>query len=124
MALSFSYPKELCYKIQERKAKCLLALKRHDEALATFRKTLQSLDDSKLATEKKMKMQNDIQIMLNLLTKQKTKQGHVNALVEGAKLKKKGRYVIPTEELAYKYLITGRELFFHFDFSQKSKCQQ
>lgn len=91
LALSFTYPKELRFKILDRKARCLLGLKRHDEALNTFRKTLQALDDSKLGHEKKMKMQNDIQIMLNLMNKQKTKQGHVNALVEGRKITKNGK---------------------------------
>jgi len=90
LALSLSYPLELRYKIQERKAKSLLALKRHGDALDAFKKTLQCLDDSKLNPEKKMKMQKDIQIMLSLLTKQKTSQGHVNALLEGAKPIKKG----------------------------------
>lgn len=91
IALNFAYPKEMRFKILDRRARCLLGLKRHDEALSTFRQTLQALDDSKLATEKKLKMQNDIQIMLNLMNKQKTKQGHVNALVPGQKFTKKGR---------------------------------
>ncbi|KAL0276412.1 UNVERIFIED_CONTAM: hypothetical protein PYX00_003995 [Menopon gallinae] len=79
-ALALNYPKDLRYKVHERKAKCLLAEQRHDEAITEFRTTLQALDDSKLETQKKMKMQTDIQIMLGVMTKPKTKSGHLNVL--------------------------------------------
>lgn len=53
--------------------------------MAEFRNTLQALDDSKLPTEKKLKMQTDIQIMLGIMTRPKTKTGHINAFLQNPK---------------------------------------
>lgn len=89
-ALALDYPKDLQYKVHERKAKCLLAEQRHEEAINEFRTTLQVLDEARLKTEKKMKMQSDIQIMLSIMTKPTTKSGNLNAL-KPKKEKKGGR---------------------------------
>lgn len=56
-----------------RKARCFLALKKHDLAIKAFRSTISALDESKLSTEKRQKWQKDIQIMLLML--QKNHQG-------------------------------------------------
>lgn len=68
-ALRMGYPRELRYKIEERRARCLLALKRHDEAVLAFRNALKALDDGKLSGEKKQKFEADIRIMLAVIEK-------------------------------------------------------
>lgn len=68
-ALRAGYPRELRYKIEERRARCLLALKRHDEAVLAFRSALKALDDGKLSGEKKQKLEADIRIMLAVIEK-------------------------------------------------------
>ncbi|KAK9499021.1 hypothetical protein O3M35_003540 [Rhynocoris fuscipes] len=70
-ALKNEYPNELRYKIVDRKAKCLLALKQHQKAIQAFRETITALDDSKLTIERRQKWQKDIQIMLAVMTKNK-----------------------------------------------------
>ncbi|KAI5731580.1 hypothetical protein M8J77_012647 [Diaphorina citri] len=71
VALDLGYPKDITYKVKERKAKCLLALKQHKSALEAFKQALTSLDDGKIPMEKKKKMQLDIQIMISMLSKHK-----------------------------------------------------
>ncbi|XP_076660578.1 protein-lysine N-methyltransferase SMYD4 [Halictus rubicundus] len=68
-AIRVGYPKELFYKIEERRARCLLGLKRHDEAMLAFRNALKALDDTKLILEKKQKLQSDIRLMLAVMEK-------------------------------------------------------
>lgn len=68
-ALRMGYPRELRYKIEERRARCLLALKRHDEAVLAFRSALKALDDGKLSGERKQKFEADIRIMLAVIEK-------------------------------------------------------
>lgn len=68
-ALRVGYPHELHYKIQERRARCLLGLKRHDEAVLAFRNTLQALDTAKLSLDKKQKLEADIRLMLAVIDK-------------------------------------------------------
>lgn len=70
-ALRVGYPKELQYKLEERRAKCYLGLKDNGRAVESFRKTLQALDDAKISPEKKHKLASDSQIMLALLAKDK-----------------------------------------------------
>ncbi|XP_076755179.1 protein-lysine N-methyltransferase SMYD4 [Xylocopa sonorina] len=68
-AMRAGYPKELQYKIKERYARCLLGLKRHEEAMLAFRKALKSLDNAKLSLEKKQKLEADIRVMLAVMEK-------------------------------------------------------
>lgn len=68
-ALRVGYPQELLYKIQERRARCLLGLKRHDEAVLAFRNALQALDTAKLTLDKKQKLEADIRVMLAVIDK-------------------------------------------------------
>ncbi|XP_003487532.1 SET and MYND domain-containing protein 4 [Bombus impatiens] len=68
-ALRVGYPHELHYKIQERRARCLLGLKRHDEAVLAFRNALQALDTAKLSLDKKQKLEADIRLMLAVIDK-------------------------------------------------------
>ncbi|KAK6641598.1 hypothetical protein RUM44_013313 [Polyplax serrata] len=85
-ALLLNYPKELKYKVLERKAKSLLAVKRNKEALSEFKKTIQALDESKLVADKKLKMQNDVRLMLAVLSKSAdTKKAGKNDLKEKRK---------------------------------------
>ena len=78
LVLKLNYPKELKYKVYERKAKSLLALKKHEEGIEEFKKTLQALDDCKLPMEKKLKMEKDIQIMLQIMSKSNDKNDNLN----------------------------------------------
>ncbi|XP_031850428.2 protein-lysine N-methyltransferase SMYD4 [Nomia melanderi] len=68
-AIRVGYPKELFYKVEERRARCLLALKRHGEAVQSFQSALRALDDAKLPSEKKQKLQADIRVMLVVMEK-------------------------------------------------------
>ncbi|GBP27836.1 SET and MYND domain-containing protein 4 [Eumeta japonica] len=72
--LAYGYPKHLQYKVFERRARCLLVLKRNVEAIKAFKETLSALDDTKLDKDKKQKMRLDAQIMIEVLNK-----GHVLA---------------------------------------------
>lgn len=68
-ALRVGYPQELLYKIEERRARCLLGLKRHDEAVPAFKNALQALDTAKLTLDKKQKLEADIRVMLAVIDK-------------------------------------------------------
>ncbi|XP_073981642.1 SET and MYND domain containing, class 4, member 3 isoform X2 [Rhodnius prolixus] len=72
-ALNIGYPTELQYKILDRKAKCLLALKQHQKAIEAFRETITALDNAKLSLERRQKWQKDVQIMLAVMTKNNAK---------------------------------------------------
>lgn len=68
--LDLGYPRHLRYKVLERKARCLLVLKRNQEAITAFQDTISALDDaSKLDKEKKQKMLTDSKLMLEILHK-------------------------------------------------------
>lgn len=67
--LRIGYPPELYHKIEERRARCLLALKKHDKAVLAFRSALKALDDAKLSLEKKQKREADIRVMLAVIDK-------------------------------------------------------
>lgn len=68
-AVDAKYPKDMMYKLKERKARCLLAKERHSEALKAFQETVQALDDSKLPIDKRMKLERDAQVMIKLMQK-------------------------------------------------------
>lgn len=70
-ASQLGYPKDLFYKLEERRARCLLALKRHDAAIEAFRRALQTLDDTRIPLERKQKFQMDIRMMLAVMDKGK-----------------------------------------------------
>lgn len=70
-ALRLGYPKDLFYKLEERRARCLLALKRPDEAMEAFRRALQALDDARIPLERKQKFEADIRVMLAVMDKGK-----------------------------------------------------
>lgn len=72
-ALKIGYPTDLLYKILDRKAKCLLALKQHQKAIKAFRETIIALDDAKISLERRQKWQKDIQIMLAVMAKNNVK---------------------------------------------------
>lgn len=68
-AIDAKYPRDLMYKLKERKARCMLAKKNNEEALKAFKEDIQALDDSKLPDEKLKKLEKDAQIMIKMLTK-------------------------------------------------------
>jgi SET and MYND domain-containing protein 4 len=68
-AIKANYPKDMMYKLKERKARCLLAKKSLREALKAFQEDVQALDDSNLPHDRRMKLERDAQIMIKMLTK-------------------------------------------------------
>lgn len=69
LATEAKYPKDMMYKLKERKARCMLAKKNLEEALKAFQEDVQALDDSKIPHDKRMKLERDAQIMIKMLTK-------------------------------------------------------
>ncbi|CAB3257269.1 unnamed protein product [Arctia plantaginis] len=68
--LALGYPRHLRYKVYERKARCLLILKRNREAITAFQDTLSALDEAtQLDKEKRQKMRTDSKLMLEILNK-------------------------------------------------------
>ncbi|KAI8429547.1 hypothetical protein MSG28_000178 [Choristoneura fumiferana] len=68
--LALGYPRHLRYKVTERRARCLLVLKRNQEAIAAFQDTIVALDDAaNLAKDKKQKMVADAKLMLEMLNR-------------------------------------------------------
>ena len=65
------YSKDLIYKLEERRARCLLGLKRHDEAIEAFRRALQALDDARISLKRRQKFETDIRMMLAVMDKGK-----------------------------------------------------
>lgn len=70
-ASRLGYPKDLFYKLEERRARCLLGMKRHDEAVEAFRSALQALDNARISLERKQKIEADIRMMLAVMEKGK-----------------------------------------------------
>lgn len=68
-AIEMNYPRNLMYKLKERKARCFLAKKNSEEALKAFKEDIQALDDSNLPDEKHKKLEKDAQIMIKMLVK-------------------------------------------------------
>jgi tetratricopeptide (TPR) repeat protein len=68
-AIASGYPRDIMYKLKERKARCLLAKKSLKEALNAFREDIQALDDAKIPVENKLKLERDAQIMVKMLEK-------------------------------------------------------
>lgn len=68
-AIRLKYPEELRYKIEERRARCFLALKMNAKAIDYFRIALKSLDQAKITDERKYKLETDIRVMLTLMDK-------------------------------------------------------
>ncbi|KAI4487055.1 hypothetical protein M0802_012078 [Mischocyttarus mexicanus] len=68
-AIRLNYPKELRYKVEERRARCFLALRNNHKAIECFRSALQLLDYAKISSERKNKLGTDIMVMLTLMEK-------------------------------------------------------
>ncbi|XP_012257200.2 SET and MYND domain-containing protein 4 [Athalia rosae] len=68
-SLRLGYPQNLLYKLEERRARCLLALKKHAAAIDAFKSTLKALDHAKITGEKKQKVEYDVRVMLAVMEK-------------------------------------------------------
>ncbi|KAG7303944.1 hypothetical protein JYU34_010858 [Plutella xylostella] len=69
-SLKLGYPRHLRYKVLERKARCLLVLKRNREAITAFQDTISALDEAtSLDKAKRTKLRTDAKIMLEMLHK-------------------------------------------------------
>lgn len=69
LAIDYGYPVNLTYKVLERKAKCLLALKKLKGAQQVFRKMIQSLSEAELPNKKRKELQQQTQEELTKLNK-------------------------------------------------------
>ncbi|GLV37710.1 SET and MYND domain containing class 4 member 3 [Carabus blaptoides fortunei] len=69
LSLSLPYPKNLKYKIQDRRARCYLALNDLSHALEIFKKTMSALEESNLTAENRLKKEADVAVMIAMLTK-------------------------------------------------------
>lgn len=69
LAVDNGYPRNLTYKVLERKARCLLALKRFKGAQQAFRKAVQSLSEADLPNKKQKELLQHIQEELTKLNK-------------------------------------------------------
>ncbi|XP_023288361.1 SET and MYND domain-containing protein 4 isoform X2 [Orussus abietinus] len=74
-AISHNYPKDMMYKLEERRARCLLALKRHAKAVEAFKRTLKALDDAKIPLDRKQKIESDARMMLAVMEKSRQLSG-------------------------------------------------
>lgn len=101
-ALKIGYPKELLYKLEDRRARCLLALKKHAKAMDTFKSALKSLDHAKVPPEKKQKLESDIRVMLAVMEKGKklseNEKTNKNASEEETEVKSKSRALPRTKD--------------------------
>lgn len=84
-AINAGYPKEMLYKLKERKARCLLAKKNHKEAMHAFQEDIKALDDSKIPLENRMKLERDAQIMIKMLQKTLVMEEKATAAMKNAK---------------------------------------
>lgn len=66
-ASRLGYPRDKLYKLEERRARCLLGLQRHDEAVEAFRRALGALDDAGIPLERRRKFEMDIRMMLAVM---------------------------------------------------------
>eukprot|EP00095_Tigriopus_kingsejongensis_P008472 maker-scaffold18_size714446-snap-gene-3.28 protein:Tk08472 transcript:maker-scaffold18_size714446-snap-gene-3.28-mRNA-1 annotation:"set and mynd domain-containing" len=69
LALESGYPKELRYKLLERRLKILMFYKQMSDAQLTCKELIKSLDDAKLEAGKKLKLQKEAQQTLNAFNK-------------------------------------------------------
>ncbi|CAK1548167.1 unnamed protein product [Leptosia nina] len=68
--LASGYPRHLRYKVFERRARCLLVLKRNQEAIRAFQDTITALDEAtSLNKEKRQKLRTDAKLMLEVLNR-------------------------------------------------------
>ena len=70
-ALKIGYPRELLYKLEDRRARCFLASKNYNKAIDAFKNALKALDHANLPMEKKQKLETDIRVMLAVIDKGK-----------------------------------------------------
>lgn len=68
-AAANNYPRRLMHKLEERRARCHLALKRHSRACESFKRTLQHLDHSELPQQRKQQIVLDVRVMIAVLEK-------------------------------------------------------
>ncbi|XP_043190346.1 SET and MYND domain-containing protein 4-like [Amphibalanus amphitrite] len=71
LALLSGYPTALRYKVLDRRARSLMALRRFTEAKTAFQSVIKALDDASLGDGKQMHWQKEVQKMLALFEKSK-----------------------------------------------------
>ncbi|BFG06135.1 SET and MYND domain-containing protein 4 [Drosophila madeirensis] len=66
-AIDLGYPKDLIYKLYERRARCYMALKDYPHTIEAFKKCISAMDDSALTSDKKAKLNLDAMTMIKML---------------------------------------------------------
>lgn len=98
-AVKMGYPKELLHKLEDRRARCLLALKEHFKATDAFKSALKSLDYAKVPFEKKQKLESDIRVMLAVMEKGRklNENGNCNKIIERNEknMKNSKKFILP-----------------------------
>ena len=100
-AINAGYPKEMMYKLKERKARCLLAKKNHKEAMHAFQEDIKALDDSKIPLENRMKLERDAQIMIKMLQKTLVMEEKATAAKKDAKKQEREDEVIKKKQVEH-----------------------
>lgn len=100
-AINAGYPKEMMYKLKERKARCLLAKKNHKEAMYAFQEDIKALDDSKIPLENRMKLERDAQIMIKMLQKTLVTEEKAAMALKGAKKQEREDVAIKNKQVEH-----------------------
>ena len=100
-AINAGYPKEMMYKLKERKARCLLAKKNHKEAMHAFQEDIKALGDSKIPLENRMKLERDAQIMIKMLQKTLVMEEKATAAKKDAKKHEREDEVIKKKQVEH-----------------------
>lgn len=106
-ALKVGYPNHLLYKLEERRARCLLALKCHAKAIESFKAAIMALDEAKVPKERKKKIEADMRVMLTLMIKGEE-------LNEKQGLTKRMQVEIENERFWWNYFFIPLSFFFFF----------
>ncbi|XP_058791695.1 SET and MYND domain-containing protein 4 isoform X2 [Phymastichus coffea] len=68
-ALKVGYPRHLLYKLEERRARCLLGLNYHAKAMEAFKSAIRALDEANVPSDKRTKLESDMRMMLAVMDK-------------------------------------------------------
>lgn len=79
-AFKHGYPKELTYKLHERKARCLISLGRQAEAVAALEVAMTALEDAQLDAKKLAQWKTDLQQEINKCNNQSLDAGNKSSI--------------------------------------------
>jgi len=91
LSVEAGYPKDLAYKLHERRAKCFTGLGQHTAAGSSYQEALTSLADAKLDAEKKEKLEQGFRNSLNQVPSKDSANAKSSILDESEDLPKIAR---------------------------------